>query len=566
MGYLLISFQVEKSIREVHDVVTDTSAAVHTLSIDSRHRKIFDKLPYAEGSSFDASGAEHDARCHPKTRIDLLSQILEWADNPSQECIFWLNGMVGTGKSTISRTIADCFKKKNQLGASFFFKHGERDRGTAKKFFTTICAQLLLQIPALMPSIEKAINIDPYISGKRIKEQFDKLLLQPLLTLDQSEPATIIIVIDALDECEEEDDIRAILQLLPQVQKSKSIRLRVFLTSRPESAVHLGFQQNKSYQDLILHELPKPTIENDIRIYLEDELINIRNERSLCSDWPGPEAIKKLVQLAVPLFIFAATACRFIKEGTHPRKRLQRFLDFQATSSASQMDKIYLPILNQLTRNEGDNLEEILEEFRNIVGPIIFLATPLSVKSLAQLLYIPAADIRQLLDPLQSVLNVPQSIDAPVRILHLSFRDFLVSTTSTFHVDEQETHQKIALHCLRVMNTGLKHNICGLPSYGTQRDDINSQAVNQHLSADLQYSCQSWVYHLNHSKNRIVKSMVLAFLKKNFLHWLEALSLMGVISEAVAMIDALRSGNGVSLCTIYTRVITDIKTAEGHKY
>ncbi|KAI7976406.1 hypothetical protein EIK77_000231 [Talaromyces pinophilus] len=409
-------------------------------------------------------------------------------------------------------------------------------------FFTTICAQLLLQVPALIHHVEMAIDTDPYISGKLMKEQFDKLLLQPLLRLNQSEAITIMIVIDALDECEHGSDIRAILQLLPQVQKSKSIRLRIFLTSRPELAIRLGFNQDISYQDLVLHELPKPEIEHDIRVYLEDELSKIRDERSFSNDWPGNKAIKELVQMAVPLFIFAATACRFIKEGIHPKKRLQDFLQFQVTSSASQMGKLYLPVLNQLMGDKEDGPKELLEEFQDVVGVIILLATPLSVKSLARLLDLPEQTISELLDPLHSVLNIPSDKDAPIRILHLSFRDYLLTTESLFHIDEKKTHQKIALHCLRVMNTSLKHNICGLPSYGTQRNDIDSQAVNQNLSADLQYACQYWVYHLNQSEDRIAESQIFAFLKQHFLHWLEALSLMSVISEAVTMTDLLQSG------------------------
>jgi hypothetical protein len=36
---------------------------------------------------------------------DLLQQIITWSENPNGACIFWLNGMAGTGKSTIARTL-----------------------------------------------------------------------------------------------------------------------------------------------------------------------------------------------------------------------------------------------------------------------------------------------------------------------------------------------------------------------------------------------------------------------------------------------------------------------------
>ncbi|PIG69509.1 G-protein beta WD-40 repeats containing protein, partial [Aspergillus arachidicola] len=549
--------QIEQSVVEIHQVVKDTSDTVRGLKNDSRRDKVFAKLPYAKGSSFDASDAEHDARCHPKTRIDLLHRIQEWAEDPSQKCIFWLNGMAGTGKSTISRTIAENFNKNHLLGASFF-KRGEGDRGTAKKFFTTICTQLILQVPALTDHVEKAINTDPYLSGKSMREQFDKLILQPLLCLNQIELTTIIFVIDALDECEEKDDIKAILKLLPQVQESKSLCVRIFLTSRPELVIRLGFQQNNSYQDLVLHELPKPIIEQDIRLYLKDEFYKICDERSLSSSWPGNEAIEQLVQMAVPLFIFAATVCRFIKEGTHPKKRLQKFFECQATTSTSQMGRIYLPVLRQLRINEDDS-KEVLQEFQNIVGVIILLATPLSAKSLELLLNIQGEDIRQLLDPLHSVLNVPSNMDTPVRILHLSFRDYLLITESPFRINEQETHEKIASRCLHVMENKLMHNICGMASYGTQRLDVDSQIIKQHLSAELEYSCHYWAYHLQQSKGRISETKILSFLKQHFLHWLEALSLLGIISEAVGIIDTLKSGIWRSISAKLSDFIYDAK-------
>ncbi|KAF7171101.1 hypothetical protein CNMCM6106_005561 [Aspergillus hiratsukae] len=352
-------------------------------------------LRVAEGAFYDSSTNEHEDFCLPETRTELRSQISKWAESSDSKCLFWLNGMAGTGKSTIARTIAQSFKDKGQLGATFFFRRGEADRGNVKYLISTITRQLVTKYRQLVPDVLDAIKNDPNIASKFLSEQFEKLLYQPLLKLHLNQPTTIVIVIDALDECEREDDIRVILQLLFRLQEIRSVHLRVFLTSRPELSIRLGFKQNKNHQDLVLHELPKPEIERDIRLYLAHKLSRIRDERSFPSDWPGKEEVESLVNVAVPLFIFAATACRFIKEGMHPKKRLQKLLDFQATTSASQMGKIYLPVLDQLIKNEEDDATEILNEFRDIVGVVILLGTPLSVKSLSRLLQLPAEDISE---------------------------------------------------------------------------------------------------------------------------------------------------------------------------
>lgn len=77
--------------------------------------------------------------------------------------------MAGTGKSTISRTIAQKFDDKGDLGATFFFKRGGGDRGHAGMFIKTIVTQLVRKVPPFIPHVQKAIKDDPSISRKALK-------------------------------------------------------------------------------------------------------------------------------------------------------------------------------------------------------------------------------------------------------------------------------------------------------------------------------------------------------------------------------------------------------------
>jgi NACHT domain len=178
-----------------------------------------DKLPIADGAEFDSYADQHEDFCLPGTRIELLSQISDWAESSDGKCIFWLNGMAGTGKSTIARTVAGSFKDKGQLGATFFFKRGEADRSNARYLISTITKQLVTKHQRLVPAVLKAIEKNPNVSSKSLSQQFDTLLLQPLLGLKLDEPATVMLIIDALDECDRENDIRIILQLLFRLQE-----------------------------------------------------------------------------------------------------------------------------------------------------------------------------------------------------------------------------------------------------------------------------------------------------------------------------------------------------------
>ncbi|KAJ5443122.1 hypothetical protein N7445_004235 [Penicillium cf. griseofulvum] len=79
------------------------------------------KLPVARGAEFDSYINQHQDECLPGTRIELLRHIAEWAVSPHGKPILWLHGMAGTGKSTISRSVAKSLKQDKLLGASFFF-------------------------------------------------------------------------------------------------------------------------------------------------------------------------------------------------------------------------------------------------------------------------------------------------------------------------------------------------------------------------------------------------------------------------------------------------------------
>lgn len=297
----------DKKTHHLHQMTDD----LHRKT-DNLHQKIdLAKLPIAKGASFDSHMEEHNPRCLENTRVELQRHIAEWATDRNGKSIFWLNGMAGTGKSTIARTVAQSFADQGQLGASFFFKKGEGDRGNAARFFTTIATDLMVHIPGLIPGIREVIDADPSISETALKYQFEKLVLQPLLKIRQAPLQELVIVIDALDECDREEGIRAILQLLP---RTTPVSLRFFLTSRPELPIRLGFNQmlEGTYQDLILHEVPKQTVKHDIALFLVHELGRIRQQRSLSPYWPGKDQIQALVETATPLFIFADTACRYI--------------------------------------------------------------------------------------------------------------------------------------------------------------------------------------------------------------------------------------------------------------
>ncbi|KAF2650905.1 hypothetical protein K491DRAFT_113823 [Lophiostoma macrostomum CBS 122681] len=553
----LKSKEVEKTVQNLEKYGHTFSLALQVdqtaLVVDISQQLDLTKLPIAIGASFDSHADEHNARCLPNTRIDLLKNITDWANKKDGKPIFWLCGMAGTGKSTIARTAAEILDKDNKLGASFFFKKGEGERGNASRFFTTIATDLVAHEPGILPGIRKALDEDSALSQRALKDQFEKLILHPLSGVQQTH-STIpvwVIVIDALDECEREEDIQAILQLLTRAKDMQPVSLRVLVTSRPELHIRLGFKQipNGTYQNLVLHEVAKNTIEHDIHLFYEHELSVIRDARMLSPDWPTADQIRALVDLAVPLFIFAATVCRYIgTKGGHPEGYLSKVLAYQK-SNFSQIDRTYLPILEQLlVEQEEDEKEAWLQAFRKLVGSIVVLESPLSIASLAHLLQVPQKEIACRLDALHSVLSVPNNQDIPVRLLHLSFRDFLVDRKrqgkNQFCIDARDTHKSLASFCLELMSgpDGLRRDICNLSGLGTVRSEIDEGTVTRYLSPELQYACRYWVNHLQQSQQKIAdRDATYLFLQKHFLHWFEAMSLMKESNRCIHLLTNLQA-------------------------
>jgi hypothetical protein len=510
---------------------------------------LLSRLPDAAGASFNAYKHQHDPTCLNDTRVELLRQIYDWMDGYDGRFIFWLNGLAGTGKSTIARTLARQCYEQSRLGASFFFSRGGGDTGYAGKFFTSLALQLARKSQYLRRYICEAIeNSD--IANQSLSEQWRQLILGPLSKLSGSpNSSAYIIVIDALDECENEKDIQVILKLISEAQSLKNVRIRVFLTSRPDTPIRYGFAQIsvERHRDVILHDISASVINHDISVFLNHNLQVIRDENSLDGDWPGENVVTNLVQKANGLFIWAATACRFI-EGPFAEAQISMIMagDIDAESPEGHLNHLYTTVLqNTLRPNYGEKVRQTLySSLRKILGSVVVLFSPLSVRSLSIMLDEKGAG--NVIKDLHAIMHIPTAQNHHLRLHHPSFRDFLLNknrcTDLNFWVDEKLAHKKLAEHCVQLMSNLLKKDICGVVIPGTFVIDIERSQVDKHLSPEVQYACLYWIQHVLKSDPQIQDNgHVHQFLQHYFLYWLEALGWMQNISEAILGIVSLES-------------------------
>lgn len=398
-----------------------------------------------------------------------------------------------------------------------------------------------------------------------LREQWRQLVLHPLSRLDgTSFPTSYLLIVDALDECDSEDDIQMILQLFIEARTLKTVRLRVFLTSRPEVPIRHGFFliPETEHEDFVLHNIASSIINRDISIFLRHNLEVIRQEQSLEAGWPGEQAIRRLVQDAGGLFVWAATACRFVREGKRfAAKRLDMILKSSGTTITApeeQLHKIYRTVLKHSIRLEytTEEAEELRYILKRLLGSIVALFSPLSIHALSKLVNTSQQEVDQTLDDLHAILDIPKDPKLPLRLHHPSFRDFLLKKDSRedpdIWVDELQAHQTLADCCIRLLSNSLKQDICNLSAPGTLVADTRSGRIAQCLPPEVKYACLYWIQHLKKSNTQLCDNdQVHQFLQVHFLHWLEALGWMGKASEGILTILSLETQIQVShLCGI----------------
>lgn len=511
------------------------------------------KLPTAPQAAYNSSENQHGATCLAETRVELLQDITEWADGADTRCIFYLNGMAGTGKSTVARTIAMTYDNRGILGASFFFSRRGGDVGLGDRLFTTLASQLAKNIPSAGRYIRKAVMEHTDIAGQSLRDQWDKLILTPLSKLDRISSSTILIVIDALDECDSERDIRIILKLLAGAASLSNIRLRIFITSRPETPVRYGISQiaDADRQVYVIHNIPPVIVDRDLRLFFEHSFSNIREERDFPDDWPGPRIINRLVEISCGLFIWASTACRYIHDGKRLADgRISTLINGYRTGAGpeKQLDEIYITVLRDafpLDPNEQER-EEMFSILKTLLGSIVTLFSPLSMASLENLLGIPSGNIKETLADLHTIFHVPSQRDQILRPHHPTFHDFILDkdrcSNLNFWVDKNNAHKALGDNCIRLMSKMLKRNICDLRSPGTLVKDVDPDLIERCIPPDLQYACLYWIQHYRQSGIRLCDGdPVHCFLKSHFLHWLEAMNLMGRGSLVVYLLRMYHS-------------------------
>jgi hypothetical protein len=531
--------------------------------------------------------------CLPGTRVKLRREILDWAigNTDGAASICCIEGMAGTGKSTLARSIAEHVNDAGHVVMSFFFDRDVEDRKDVNKLAGTLARQLVDVSTVLKRGVSDALKNDHDISNRSPEDQWKRLIIGPLKDVSKSlknpkehtnsglQPENsrpiVFLVIDALDECSDQG-VQILGSVLGSIKSISSVSFRVLITSRfRHIQVPLDKLGIERYQ---LEDRPEDEVRSDLEIFYatklqliwEDyltkgKLVGYPVSNSNVASWPTQEDIRRLIDKADGLFQYAAVACRMIKGSSEsPIQRLKDILE----APSDGLDGIYRMAL----KNTIPSLDQevFFRKFQLVFGALLLSPDPLSRNSLSGLLggnKLPPQDISLFLARFYSVLHVPHKETLAIRVIHLSFRDFMLDDKRNkdpgFQIDQLKTHTRLFQRSIDIMSStqGLKRDIAGLESPGTYivdvktgmphgadgEDEIGERRNNLNIRPELQYACRFWPYHLRQIKDRReLLHSVLKFLEEHFLHWLEALGLMAKLNEGILAISSLKSTFEVS--------------------
>jgi len=488
--------------------------------------------------------------CLRGTRGDVLRQINHWLANKQDQRVFWLNGLAGTGKSTIAQTFAETSFADGKLGASFFCSRDFEDRSNLQMIFPTLAFQLAYRYPPFRQELLQVLRANPDIGREVLCSQMEKLIVGPFQTMKTQ----TLIIIDALDECQDKEPASALLSVLSRYV-DKIPLVKFFITGRPEPRIRSGFRlvALRPHTDVLrLHDVEPSSVNSDIKLFLKTQLANVVNNQSNCDlgeGWPIPHDIDVLCKKAASFFIYAATVIKFVGSQHHqPDERLTLITSLPQSTSregGSGIDLLYTQVLKQAFCDVNSQDHEFYSHLKSVVGAVLLIFNPLSIKTLSNLLrdhYTPSR-ISKALRPLHSILLVPESTEDPVRIFHKSLPDFLTDqqrcTDEQFFVDPSVHHTELLLSCLALMKGGLKRNICHLDDYAilSNVEDLSAR-LKVHIGDALEYACHFWANHLskipkNSPNIKEVQKAMDEFSTTHLLCWIEVLCLTGNLDVGV---------------------------------
>ena len=206
----------------------------------------------------------------------------KWMSDPNS--LIWLHGIAGSGKTILCSTaIENILQHRNidpALTAYFYFEYNDQGKQSCDAMLRSLIGQLSQQCPKGIDILDAL-----YVAcGSGTSQPTLSMLMKTMRELVTGS-ANVFIVLDALDECIERDDLMANLEELAMCELDS---LHLLATSRKEKEIEdvLSELLDDEHQICIQSAL----IEGDIQAYIRTR---IQTDRKL-QKWQKPEVQKEI--------------------------------------------------------------------------------------------------------------------------------------------------------------------------------------------------------------------------------------------------------------------------------
>jgi tetratricopeptide (TPR) repeat protein len=411
----------------------------------------------------------------------------------------------------------------------FFCKNDELSKRKPPFIVSTLLSQLL-DHPELMAYQDRIVALITmeYNKNKDItKVSMDALcalLGSVLLNLPP-----VIIIIDALDECDAESLSRGFL-IEKFIQLSDSVTgTKVILTSRQEEPFVEMIEQCTSL------EMSKDDVSNDIEAVIRKSIESIPKLESL-----KDKVISALVANADGMFLWAELMLASLKKARN-RNAVEKMLTNLPVGLREMYEHILISIGRKLSDDELHFRREIFSWVTTAVRPMtltelsIALAIELDTTSLddGEIILKLESDIRDLCGPMLRI-----SGDGIVQVVHMSVRDMLHRPTQPVNWPKlsQADQKYLVGFTTEIEHAHLASACITYLAFEVFRDhEIMNRALRppeeltsvakEHLM--LEYATSHWIYHICASANAGTKLLnrVLEFLQSdNAYIWIQLIS------------------------------------------
>jgi hypothetical protein len=436
--------------------------------------------------------------CAEDTRTEVMRDIGKWVHDISggSQSVLWLTGVPGCGKSTITASVAGQCNDERILWAQFFINRGLSNTTNPASYFPSIAQQLADRSEDVAVAVHDALKEWPSLMDDISQNQAGILFVQSLKVASATDPSKpVVVLIDGLDETDV-TRLRDTATIFSQALAGLPRNAKVLISSRTEDDIRKPFSPLFQMNHVKHIHLDTNSSIKDVSTFLRNRVADIVHQNDLdVPEWPEEEQMRTLCNQASGLFIWAATAVKFIKGqiDLHGRERLKYVFEELNSKGMGDINVLYGAILRLTQGDDSDETDPwIFERFRRIVGCIVVLQAPLCLIEIGDLLDLrrpgstERVDIQHFIRRLRTVL-VPDA-DAingrTIPRLHSSFSEYISSDRADprFRINTELSHGEISIRCLgELVNLGHEHS--------TSLNDNSFRGA-------LRYASEFWTSHL----------------------------------------------------------------------